>query len=332
MFSLNFFLPLVDRRSVSLVLPHTSVHVQRPKQMAPRAKCWCLTLNNPEVDCLGFNEDTDEYMICGIEIAPNTGTQHIQAYLMLKERVRFEKIKRRFPTAHIEHAKASPETNRAYCVKDGNYHEHGVIGQWQGKRNDLLEIKEVIDNEHPQQAYVKIRDNHYGAFIRYRRSLISDMDTNVCNRREPTELHILWGSTGTGKSRHCLEYDGNGYWKDKSDWWDGYRYNDTVIIDEFYGWLSIDTLLRLADRYPFRVPYKGGFYNFVSKRIFITSNHPYQEWWKCLDPAREKALLRRVTTIREFTEAGDIIVRNGFGTRLECFTKEILDLQDASSI
>lgn len=281
--------------------------------MAPRAKCWCITLNNPEAECLGFNEEEDEFMICGIEVGAS-GTKHIQGYVMLKKRQRLAYFKKRWPSAHVEHAKGSPAQNVEYCSKDGCSHDHGTIGQWQGKRNDLLDIKEVIDNVPASQCYEQIREGYYGTLIRYRRALVADMDTRVSHRRECTELHILWGYTGTGKSRFCAEIDEGGYWKDKSDWWDGYNYNDTIIIDEFYGWLSIDTLLRLADRYPLRVPVKGGYKQFVSKRIYITSNHPYQEWWKCLDSVREAAFCRRVTTIRHFTEEGEVIVRNRFGT------------------
>lgn len=65
-------------------------------------------------------------------------------------------------------------------------------------------------------------------------------------------------------------------------WYDGYYGQPVALIDEFAGKASriaLAQLLRILDRYPIRVPFKGGFIPFIPKKIYITSNvHPSQ-WY-----------------------------------------------------
>lgn len=64
----------------------------------------------------------------------------------------------------------------------------------------------------------------------------------------------------------------NYYAKPSSKWWDGYGNEPIVIWDEIprdYPW---DELLHLLDRYPLKVEVKGGFAEFNSTMIIITSN------------------------------------------------------------
>ncbi len=59
-------------------------------------------------------------------------------------------------------------------------------------------------------------------------------------------------------------------------------------------------MLRLLDRYPFRVPFKGGYRQFRSGLIIITCpKHPESCY---LDDGEDVAqLLRRINEIKEFT-------------------------------
>ena len=90
-------------------------------------------------------------------------------------------------------------------------------------------------------------------------------------RSHEVEVFVLQGPTGTGKSKWAMDNYPDAYWKQRSIWWDGYAKQETVIIDEFYGWMPFDTLLRVCDRYPLLVETKGGQVNFVAKTIIITT-------------------------------------------------------------
>jgi len=76
---------------------------------------------------------------------------------------------------------------------------------------------------------------------------------------------------------------------------------ETIIIDEFYGWLAWDYLLRLLDRYPFSLDTKHGTVQCSAKKIVLTSNKHPSLWypnskygWDIGNP-----LKRRIISIRE---------------------------------
>jgi hypothetical protein len=110
---------------------------------------------------------------------------------------------------------------------------------------------------------------------------------------------VFWGPTGTGKSHRAWEEASmEAYSKDPlTKWWDGYRGQEHVIVDEFRGIINISHLLRWLDKYPVSVETKGGQVPLLAKRIWITSNLPPSSWYPELDSATLEALLRRLEII-----------------------------------
>ena len=104
-----------------------------------------------------------------------------------------------------------------------------------------------------------------------------------------TEVFIIYGPTGTGKTSAAWAMAPQAYLlppqqsSSGTGWWDGYNGEADIIIDEFYGWLRYSFMLQLLDRYPLRVEFKGGSYNFVGRRIILTSNQPPSAWY---DPTK----------------------------------------------
>jgi len=117
-----------------------------------------------------------------------------------------------------------------------------------------------------------------------------------------TKVVVIWGSTGIGKSRWCQQTFPEAYWKPKGKWWNGYAGQETVVMDDFYGWLEIDCLLRVCDRYPLIIEKKGSVVQFLAKRIIFTSNRPWSEWYKAWRPEHLNAMRRRI----EFEFHGDL--------------------------
>lgn len=58
-------------------------------------------------------------------------------------------------------------------------------------------------------------------------------------------------------------------------------------------------MLRILDRYPHRVEVKGGYVQFLAKRVVITSNIEVKKWYseEKIDSVLFEALLRRIDTI-----------------------------------
>lgn len=135
-----------------------------------------------------------------------------------------------------------------------------------------------------------IRVRHYSTL----RKISSDHAT-----AEPLtkEVFVFWGSTGTGKSRRAWNEAGwDAYPKDpRTKWFDGYRGEEHIVIDEFRGSIDIAHLLRWLDRYPVLVEIKGASVPLRAKKIWITSNLDPRQWYPDLDSETLSALLRRLT-------------------------------------
>lgn len=131
---------------------------------------------------------------------------------------------------------------------------------------------------------------HYNAIKRIR---VDNME-NV--RRTGVTTCVYWGETGTGKSRQAwLDAGDDAYIKNpNTKWWDGYKGQKNVIIDEFVGEIRINYLLTWFDNYPCIVECKGYSIPLEATNFWITSNLPVSEWFPLANPNHTAALLRRV--------------------------------------
>ena len=88
---------------------------------------WLLVINNPH-DC-GLTHDViteilmrffPDYFCMADEIA-TTGTYHTHIFIYSRSPIRFNTLKNRLPTAHIEKAYGSAKENRDYIRKEGKW-------------------------------------------------------------------------------------------------------------------------------------------------------------------------------------------------------------------
>lgn len=126
------------------------------------------------------------------------------------------------------------------------------------------------------------------------------------------ETWCFWGPPGTGKtySAYLLDPDlfelphPNAH--SGSVWFDGYAGEQTLLIDEYTGWIQIASLRKLLDPWspPKTVQVKGASSPFRVRRTVITSNsHPFR--WHPHTTLRDlKALTRRITRAYFFDEEG----------------------------
>lgn len=151
-----------------------------------------------------------------------------------------------------------------------------------------MEIQAIIRGGATEE---EIADDYFADWCRHRNSFQAYRALIASPRDFKTHVTVIQGPTGTGKSRHCMEEYPDAYWKTRDQWWDGYQNHEIIIIDEFYGWIPFDLLLRMCDRYPLQVEVKGGKVNFRPSKIFITTNKNPRQWYK---DAYFPALARRV--------------------------------------
>ena len=123
-----------------------------------------------------------------------------------------------------------------------------------------------------------------------------------------TVVHVYWSQkTGTGKTRFAEEMSGeDAYYfapQANSYWFDGYNGNRVVVFDDFDGThIPYRVLLRICDRYPCRVPVKGGYKEFVATKIVFTSNLHPSEWYRHRPGLDMRPLYRRITKIERIEE------------------------------
>lgn len=244
------------------------------------------------------------YGIYGREIAPTTGTKHLQGYMEMGKTVRFSKLIKELPKGiHIEQRKGSAEQAAEYCKKDGDFWEWGTKGvETQGKRTDLDRVRQVAIEK-------GLRDVTCFASHQEIKVAESFLVWNEPGRDwKPT---VLWfyGATGLGKSRRArwiLQHEyghpvSDIYTKsDGSKWWPGYDAHGAVIIDDFRpSWWPITEMLSLLDRYEKRVEFKGGYRQFRPRTIVVTSCLAPKECYESTGEAVQQ-LVRRIDLTDRF--------------------------------
>lgn len=120
----------------------------------------------------------------------------------------------------------------------------------------------------------------------------------------------MWGSTGKQKTFYAIKY-----FHDKgiyelllpaklggAVYWNGYNGEETVLIDEFNGQLSLQELNRICDGYNRRVNVKFGTTVTQHKRVIITSSKHPSHWWPIKAPWVANSLQQRLPTFQPWGE------------------------------
>lgn len=149
------------------------------KPLRIRNTKFCFTLNNyttEEYDelILTIKNKNIKYII-GKEVGKQ-GTKHLQGFLLYKNSVSFNSVKKILPKAHIEIAKGNVKQNVKYCSKDNDFvtnFEDKFLGD---ERTHLEKTKE------------KILEKHYSdiTFKKWQKDIIELLN------KEPDYRSIYW--------------------------------------------------------------------------------------------------------------------------------------------
>lgn len=264
---------------------------------------FCFTLNNPTDDELNVLTATRaegrlKRGIGGLEVG-ESGTPHIQGYLEIGAKWRFNRLRREYvflQRAAIFVAKGSRSENYRYCSKGNNVlWQVGDFAEPE-RRSDLEGVRASIDGG---LSEVAIAEQSFSLWCQYRRAFREYRILRATAiRDEPPTVSVFFGPPGSGKTRTAYERD-PGLWSwPGGKWFDGYELQDAVLFDDFDGSeLPFRFLLRILDRYPIQVEVKGGHVPWRPKRIYFTSNLPPTHWY----PGQDYAPLgRRITEVLDF--------------------------------
>jgi hypothetical protein len=283
------------------------------------------------------------WMIVGKEISPETGTPHLQGACILGSRMAFSTLKTLIGSrCHIEPMHGKPECSLAYCSKeDSNPFVKGTLPT-PGKRNDIHVAAERILSGESVRSLALDPEVGAVAVVKFHKGLTVLRSMVQPRRTEPPKVFWIFGPTGTGKTRCALEsgrrlagLDDDLIWISSGSlrWFDGYDGHPVVIFDDFRAKdVSWSFLLRLLDRYPVSVEFKGGSVAWLPKYIFITCPKDIEGTFEARNlhkPEDLGQLKRRVTQVFHFADPLDERGREQFCATISDLCREpIVPLRD----
>lgn len=176
---------------------------------------------------------------------------------------------------HVEPTRSN-DLSQKYCQKDGNFIEFGVYSS--PSSGSVSSQERWADILHLAQSgqWDNLSSKYPGEFVRSHTSLhrvrVEAMSPLSCVKK----CYWFWGKPGTGKSRMAHSVTNNvAYFKNPNKWWDNYKAEKDVVIDDFGTEHSVlgYHLKRWADRYPVLCETKGSAIYPSFDRLFITSNY-----------------------------------------------------------
>jgi len=235
-----------------------------------------------------------KYIFYGKEIAPTTGTPHLQGYLCLKVQQSESSIRKKLKGAHVEIMKGKLDQNEVYCSKSGDTTELGtkpITSKAKGEKEieRYKRAREYAKTGEFDKIDADIYIRHLGNLKKIR------AESQIAPPALSGELvnEWLWGPPGSGKTSQAFSENPTAYLKGLNKWWDGYDGQDVVIIDDmdpFHKSLAQEFKV-WAHHYPFPAETKGGSICIRPKKIVVTSNYRIDEVWE--DETTREAMHRR---------------------------------------
>lgn len=233
------------------------------------------------------------YIAYALETGAN-GYKHLQGYVSFANALTLSAAIKKMKPHHVEVMLGSYDENEAYCSKSSVLIERGVKpmsndnkgraehNRW--KRNlDLAKAGKIDEIDADIQ-------------MRY----FSTIEKLAAKHAPPAEnledVCGLWiyGTSGCGKSRYVWKTYPGHYIKSRNKWWQGYRDQDTVCLDDIghndAKWM-LDFLKDWADFKVFQAECKGTSMQIRPKLFIVTSQYSIDELWP--DYESSKALNRR---------------------------------------
>ena len=302
-----------------------------------QSRKWMLTINNPQTCELDHERIREilslfspDYFCMADEIA-TTGTYHTHIFLYSASPIRFNTVKNRFPTAHIEKALGTAQENKDYIQKsgkweetekaetsvEGTFYEFGVMPSESEERDpkmhkllqkvkDGMTTTEIIE-ESPSFAF-KSRDidtlREKLLYERYR------------SENRNVKVTYLFGASGTGKTsgiyqKHpatdicrITDYGGRNGVR-----FDAYHGQPVLVFEEFHSQIPIESMLNYLDIYPLTLPARYSDRVACYSTVYITSNIPLEEQYREIQRCKSetwRAFLRRINVVREYRHDGTV--------------------------
>ena len=289
-----------------------------------------ITINNPLDKGLDHNkikQILDElkstlYWCMADEVGLETHTPHTHIFIQTRTPVRFSRMKRLFPDAHMEQVRGSAEENRNYVKKSGKWADDTksdtsipeTFEEWgefqnepgQGYRSDITQLytmivdgmsNAAIMNQNPKLAA------HISRMDKIRQDVLEDRYRNEFRQLDVT---YIFGPTAIGKTRSVMErYGYHNVFRvtDYTHPFDRYAQESVLLFEEFRSSLMIGDMLNYLDGYPLALPARYSQRQACYTTVYIISNINLSQQYKNVqenEPATWRAFLRRIHHVLEY--------------------------------
>ncbi len=311
----------------------------------PQARDWVIVVNNPKLN----EQELFEYLKSlthvryfifvrerglGTTDYPN-GTDHQHIYMEFTQPKKFTTIKNLFTektigvNAHIEKREFSRKSCVDYIRKTGNHkdkqstqiseiYEYGKLS-FGGKRNDLTDMVDMYSNGYEPSEIFSAYPNQYARYHNFVSSMALQKKAQKYKRTcRDVEVWYIYGPSRTGKTsyvynKHGFEnvYSATSY--DHGKWFDDYKNQDVLLLDEYRSNFDIASLLKYLDRYPLTIQCRYSNKTACFTKVYIVSNIPLCKQYENANLGKEtlQAFYNRIKYIIHYVGLGKSVCEKG---------------------
>lgn len=272
------------------------------------------TINEARLRLVGGENPDIKYACAQIE-AGETGRPHVQAVVCFRQPKSLSAARDSIGIEgiHLE-AIGSTQADLRRCIDYCRKAAGRIEGPWewgeapaQGRRSDLATVASRIIRGEDER---KLAFEYPSTFIQYGRGIRVFQGLIQQPQAQDRKLYWIAGTTGVGKSHLAWNRFPDAYGLFQWKWWEGYGGQSVVIADDLdLTEVQVGEFLRYTDRWPARVPIKGGSVPIRFTTIIFTSNVPWEDFKARLsnDGNQLDAVQRRLTKSIWATQREDLI-------------------------
>lgn len=246
-------------------------------------RAWVFVINNPQVHhakmiSMLYTHHGAQYVISGYEIAPTTGTPHLQSYVYFGDSIK--KTRRQLSnflggSAWLAPSKGTPSQNIAYCSADGLFKEYGKRPN-PGKANKRL-VKDILKNPYTNPHL----------YVQYRKAFTEvEREEHANKMMKKTRELFIYNPT---LAEHIADYHDYDLFMVESheDTIKAYNGEEVVLVMPTASFLSDMQIRKWLSGQP--IVFQRGYeqHKFCPRRMYIIDNDYDQKFMKLMKNRRE---------------------------------------------
>lgn len=302
--------------------------------MSVRKRSYQLTFNNPQkhhythdiIKDLMKNFNWKYYCMC--DETGEQGTYHTHLFFYCENAISQEKVKKVFPTVHIEMCNGSCRENRDYIRKEGKYansekketnhpetfEEYGEMPVEKVVKNESVyaNVLEMIKSGKSDSEIIDKYPSFLGKISQLDKARQVYLFEEFKHKNREVYVEYIFGATGTGKTYFVLDKYGNDNVYKITNYknpFDEYIGEDVILFDEYHSQLFISDMLQFLDKYPCRLPARYGEKYACYTKVYVVSNLPFDSQYDNIKLNKKdtyNAFVRRFNKITQFIKKEDL--------------------------